>query len=104
MYLHSLVNGQSGADAVFNSYAQRILEAGGEFRRAGLKVEQYMGNKGVGDQIRYALKRGIPYVAIIGPDEAAAGRVVLRRLDQNTQEEVVREQAPQQIKNWIMGN
>jgi len=78
------------------------LKLANELRRAGLKVEQYMGNKGVGDQIRYALKRGIPYVAIVGPDELAAGRIVVRRLDQNIQQDVPRGQAAQQIKNWVM--
>ena len=91
--------------SVFNpDTLSESLKLASELRRAGLKVEQYMGNKGVGDQIRYALKRGIPYVAIVGPDEAAAGRVVLRRLDQNTQQEVAREQAVQQIKDWLAGN
>ncbi len=80
------------------------LKLASELRRAGLKVEQYMGNKGIGDQIRYALKRGIPYVAIVGPDEAAAGRVVLRRLDQNVQLEVARDQAAAQIRRWMAGD
>ena len=43
------------------------LRLASELRAMGLKVEQYLGAKGIGDQIRYALKRGIPFVAIIGP-------------------------------------
>jgi histidyl-tRNA synthetase len=80
------------------------LRLASELRAMGLKVEQYLGAKGIGDQIRYALKRGIPFVAIIGPEEIAAGCVILRRLDQNTQYPVPRERAAQHITDWLAGN
>ena len=51
-----------------------------DLREAGLNVETYLENDPLGGQIRYALKKEIPYVAILGPDEAAAGKVALRNL------------------------
>ena len=50
-------------------------------RQAGLRAEVYLEPKRrLGDQLAYANRRGIPLAAIIGPDEAAAGQVKLRRL------------------------
>ena len=56
------------------------LKVARDLRKAGLKTEMYFENDPLGDQIRYALKKGIPYVAIVGPDEVAAGEVALRNL------------------------
>ena len=87
---------------VFNeNMLSESLKLASELRQAGFKVELYMGNKGIGDQIRYALKRGIPYVAIVGPDELEAGQVVLRHLDQKLQQAVDRNSAAGQIRGWM---
>jgi histidyl-tRNA synthetase len=48
----------------------------------------------LGKQLRYADRKGIPYVLILGPDELAAGQVVLKELasgeqDAYSEEEVV---------------
>jgi histidyl-tRNA synthetase len=37
-------------------------------------------------QLKYADQKGIPYVVIIGPDEAAGNNVLLKNLDEKTQE------------------
>jgi len=53
----------------------------GTLRQAGIKAELFMqDNKGLGRQIGYADKKGIPVVVIQGPDELAQGRVKLKRL------------------------
>ena len=50
-------------------------------RQAGLRAEVYLEpRRRLGDQLAYANRRGIPLAVIIGPDEAAAGQVKLRRL------------------------
>jgi len=61
-----------------------------ELRSAGLRCELYYGADPIGTQIRYALKKGIPFVAIAGPDELRTGQVALRDLRQKLQENVAR--------------
>ncbi|MDH4209254.1 MAG: histidine--tRNA ligase [Anaerolineae bacterium] len=64
------------------------LRASDCLRRAGLNTELYFENDPLGAQIRHALKRGIPYVIIVGPDEAEAGQVTIRNLPVNEQRTV----------------
>jgi histidyl-tRNA synthetase len=58
-----------------------------ELRLAGLRCELYYSPDPIGTQIRYALKKGIPFVVIAGPDELAQGKVALR--DLRTREQVL---------------
>ncbi len=51
-----------------------------DLRRAGIRTELYMEDKGLGKQFNYADKKGIPLVAILGPEESAQGVVKLKRL------------------------
>ena len=76
------------------------LKVAGELRQAGLNTELYFESGSLGKQIRYALKKGIPYVVIVGPDEVAAGQVAIRNLRQGQQETVLREEAASRIKAW----
>ncbi len=55
----------------------RIAET---LRRAGIKTELYLEPRKLGRQFAYADKKGIPIVAIAGPQENEAGVVKLRRL------------------------
>ncbi len=51
----------------------------GELRRGGLRSEITLQRpKGLRKQINYAAGKGIPLLAVVGPDEIASGRVVLR--------------------------
>jgi histidyl-tRNA synthetase len=55
------------------------LALAAELRRAGLRVElPLLPAKGLRPQIAYASAKGIPLLAILGPDEVAAGNVTLR--------------------------
>lgn len=76
------------------------LQVANELRKAGLNTEFYFENDPLGDQIRYALKKGVPFVVIVGPDEVAAGRVTIRNLPLNEQRTVEREIMAQSIKDW----
>lgn len=51
-----------------------------QLRQAGINTEAYLGTRKLGRQIAHADKKGIPIVAIAGPDEIEAGLVKLRRL------------------------
>lgn len=64
-----------------------------ELRNGGLRCELYYDADPLGTQIRYALKKGIPFVAIVGPDELAAGQVTLRNLPLKSQVQVARSEA-----------
>lgn len=53
-----------------------------ELRRAGVPAEIYLGaEKGLGRQIKYADRSGIPLVLIYGSDEKAKGMVTLKDLE-----------------------
>lgn len=54
-------------------------------RRAGIATELGFEEARPGDQIRLALQRGYPLVALLGPDELAAGTVSLRLLASRSQ-------------------
>jgi histidyl-tRNA synthetase len=60
-------------------YAQTIALAG-RLRAAGINTEQILEPTRLGKQIRYADRKDIPYVVILGPDEFKSGQVVLKNL------------------------
>ena len=51
-----------------------------ELRQAGIRAEAYVGNGKMGDQFKYADKRGAVLAVVEGPDERAAGLVTLKDL------------------------
>ena len=51
-----------------------------DLRGAGVNTELYMDSKSLGKQFAHADKKGIPIVAVLGPDEVEAGQVTLRRM------------------------
>jgi histidyl-tRNA synthetase len=58
----------------------QTLALAARLRQAGICVEQVLESTRLGKQIRYADRKGIPYVAILGPEELEAGQVVLKEL------------------------
>jgi histidyl-tRNA synthetase len=71
-----------------------------ELRMEGLKAEMYFEDDSLARQVRYADRKGIPYVAIVGPDEVAAGQVALRDLARQRQVSVARREAAAQVRAW----
>ena len=51
-----------------------------ELRAAGIRAEAYVGNGKMGDQFKYADKRGAAIAVVEGPDERAQGLVTLKDL------------------------
>ncbi len=51
-----------------------------ELRAAGLRAEAYVGTGKMGDQLKYADKRGAAIAIIEGPDERAKGEVTIKDL------------------------
>jgi histidyl-tRNA synthetase len=56
------------------------VRAAMSLRRAGIDIEVYPEPAKMAKQVRYADQIGIPFVIILGPDEAAQGRVALKEL------------------------
>jgi histidyl-tRNA synthetase len=56
-----------------------------ELRAAGYRAEVYAGTKGMGDQLKYADKRGAAVAVIEGGDERARGEVTLKNLVQGAE-------------------
>jgi histidyl-tRNA synthetase len=90
---------------VFGSqWLQDSLHLIAELRNAGLRCELYYDADPLGAQIRYALKKGISFVVIAGPDELATGKVTVRDLRQKSQVQVGRSEAAAVIKQRLAGS
>jgi len=59
-----------------------------DLRAAGLRVELFHEPAKIGKQIRYADRRGVPFVAIQGPDERQRGEVSIKDLRGGSQSTV----------------
>ena len=72
--------------AVFDAAdVPHALRVAGLLRRAGLRVLVYPDAHKIGKQIKYADSLRIPFVAILGGDEIAAGTVTIKDLAAQTQ-------------------
>ena len=76
------------------------LRVSDNLRRAGLNTELYFESDPLGAQIRHALKRSIPYVIIVGPDEASTGQVTIRYLPLKEQRTVEAAAMIDHLKDW----
>ncbi|MBB6521459.1 threonine--tRNA ligase [Pseudoteredinibacter isoporae] len=61
-----------------NDYAKQLCAS---FKRAGLRATADLGNEKIGYKIRQNTLKKIPYMAIVGANEAETGQVNLRLLD-----------------------
>jgi histidyl-tRNA synthetase len=66
-------------------YAETLALAS-RLRQAGINAEQFLEPVRLGKQFRYADRKGVPYVVILGPDEIASGNVVLKDLTTGRQQ------------------
>jgi histidyl-tRNA synthetase len=57
-----------------------------ELRATGIRVFMNLTTRGVGDQVREASKRGIPYFTTYGADEAKSGALRLKHLESGSEE------------------
>lgn len=77
------------------------LQLASELRQAGLNTELYFDAGGLGRQIRYASRKGIPFVIIAGPDELSEGKVTIRDLSESRQETVPRAEMVDTLRGWL---
>lgn len=73
-----------------------------ELRTAGINAELFMQpNKQLGKQIGYADDKGIPIVAVIGPEEVARGEVKLKRLSDRAEITATRGGAVEALRDLL---
>jgi histidyl-tRNA synthetase len=75
----------------------QTLALAARLRQAGISTEQSLEPIRLGKQIRYADRKGIPYVAILGPDELAAGQVVVKNLSTGRQQTFSQDEAIERL-------
>jgi histidyl-tRNA synthetase len=75
----------------------QTLALAARLRQAGINAVQILESGRLGKQIRYADRMGIPYVAILGPDELASGRVVIKDLATGEQQAYSVEEAIEKL-------
>ena len=67
------------------SFRDQTLETAVILREHGINTITALSAEKMDKQLKYAHKLGIPYVIIIGPDEAASGKVSLKKLQTGEQ-------------------
>jgi len=67
-------------------YITQALQLAADLRRAGITVEVYPDPVKLAKQFTYADRKGIPYVALIGAEEAQAGVVKLKNMKTGDQQ------------------
>jgi histidyl-tRNA synthetase len=84
------------------SSAGDALALARELRAGGLRVDVYpeRGDK-VGKQFKYASTRGVPFVAVAGPDERARGEVSLKDMRSGEQQTVHGSAAAETLKTLL---
>ncbi len=70
-------------------------------RAHNIRTELYMLDKGVGKQLGYADKKGVPLVALLGPDEQAAGVVKLKRLSDGLEISVPQAEVVERVRQLL---
>ena len=66
-------------------YGQTVALAG-RLRRANINAEQALEPIRLGKQLRYADRKEIPFVIILGPDEVKAGQIILKDMKTGNQQ------------------
>jgi histidyl-tRNA synthetase len=71
-----------------------------ELRAAGLRVDLYPETDKLGKQFKYAAGLGVPFVAVLGEEEAARGEVALKDMRSGEQRAVSRMEIAELVKEF----
>ncbi|HVC34795.1 MAG TPA: histidine--tRNA ligase [Chloroflexota bacterium] len=66
------------------------LAVAASLRAAGINTEVYLGSEKLAHQLRYASRKNVPLVIIVGPEEASRGVAIVRNMASGRQEQVDR--------------
>jgi histidyl-tRNA synthetase len=83
--------------AVIDGEIDAAVSAAKTLMKSGLRVMVYPDDDKVGKQFKYADKKGIPYVVLVGPEEKAKGAVQLKDMKTGEQKELAIEQVAEAI-------
>jgi len=90
------------ADLLIASFETESLEPAlqlaARFRQAGLRVEWYPQADRLPKQLKFADRQGIPWVAILGPEEIGSNQVTIKDMHTGTQELLSIEEAIARVK------
>jgi histidyl-tRNA synthetase len=70
----------------------------GRLRRAGINAEQFLEPVRLGKQLRYADRKEIPFVIILGPDEVKAGQIILKDMKTGEQQSCTEAELIERLK------
>ena len=77
------------------------LELAQILRAEGLRVDLYPEADKLGKQFKYASSRGIPFVAVLGDDERAQGKVGLKEMTTGEQRAVDKEEIAALVRGLV---
>jgi len=87
---------------VFNEDTRRAsMKIANQLRNAGVNTELHFEARKIGKQFGHADKKGIPIVAVAGPDEIEQGIVTLRRLRDGKEFTVAMEEAAEKVTDLL---
>jgi len=90
--------------AVFPDSLRESAQIANELRGAGLNADLSMlATRSLGDQMKYAARRGIPYAVIAGAEEVRRGVALIRKLATGEQREVERTLLVEEAKIAVSG-
>lgn len=65
---------------VFPGYVVQTIKLAEKLRKNDINCELYLEEKPINKQLKYANKKGIPYVIILGPNEIKADKITLKNM------------------------
>ena len=74
------------------------IEIGSTIREAGISTEIYLEDKKIKAKFKYADRLQIPYVAVIGDDEIANGKIALKDMQTGVQENLTIQEVIEKLK------
>ena len=93
------------AEVLVTVFSQDLLltsySLAADLRRAGLNVTCYPEPVKLPRQFKFADRMGMQAVLVVGPDEAASGKVTLKNLTDGTQETIARGEVTESIKRLL---
>ncbi|HSR53408.1 MAG TPA: histidine--tRNA ligase [Acidobacteriota bacterium] len=81
--------------------ARASLALADRLRQAGIKTEMYQLESSLRSQFKYANRKSIPYVVVIGPDEAEKHQATVRDFVSGEQKTLPQSEAAAQIQEWM---
>ena len=82
-----------GRDELVGAAAKHVSALARELRAGGVRADVHYDAEKVGKQFKAADERGIPIVALVGPDEVSKGSVAMKVLASGERAEVPRAEA-----------